>query len=108
MKVNKSQALELKTFKTVKDYRLQKGFSQKQLASLLGIKRQQTVSDWECGEYMPSEANLEKMAQIFEVSVEDLRKNLEVNFSLKQLKGALKQLESKYQLSQDEILALMP
>ena len=106
MVLNKCQVKFKKKFTSVKEYRKEKGLSQKDLSALLGIRRQ-TISDWERGEFMPNQDNLKKLAQIFEVDIKELKKNLEVNLSLKQLREALKRLEQEYELTQEDVLALM-
>lgn len=55
----------------IKELRKQKGYSQETLAEALNVVRQ-TVSKWEKGYSVPDAVMLEKMAEIFEVSVGDL------------------------------------
>lgn len=51
--------------------RVQKGLTQKELASMLGIV-QGTLSGWETGKYEIDNANLIKLSEIFNVSVDYL------------------------------------
>lgn len=55
----------------IKRCRKQKGYSQETLAQSLNVVRQ-TVSKWEKGYSVPDAVMLEKMAEVFEVSVGDL------------------------------------
>ena len=55
----------------IKAYRKQKGYTQDTLAQELNVVRQ-TVSKWEKGYSVPDAVMLERMAELFEVSVGDL------------------------------------
>ena len=55
----------------IKAYRKQKGFTQETLAQELNVVRQ-TVSKWEKGYSVPDAVMLERMAELFEISVGDL------------------------------------
>lgn len=55
----------------IKTYRKQKGYTQETLAQELNVVRQ-TVSKWEKGYSVPDAVMLERMAELFEVSVGDL------------------------------------
>ncbi len=55
----------------IKAYRKQKGYTQDTLAQELNVVRQ-TVSKWEKGYSVPDAMMLERMAELFEVSVGDL------------------------------------
>lgn len=53
----------------LKELRLQHGLTQKELVELLGVKRN-TYSDWENGKCKPNYEKLEKLADLFEVSLD--------------------------------------
>lgn len=55
----------------IKEMRIKRGLTQKQLAELLGVK-QQNVSDWERGERSPSVKNLKKLSEILNCQIDDL------------------------------------
>lgn len=55
----------------IKNLRKQKGYTQETLAQKLNIVRQ-TVSKWEKGYSVPDAVMLEKLAELFEVSVGEL------------------------------------
>jgi putative molybdopterin biosynthesis protein len=55
----------------VKSYRLEKGWSQDQLADQIGLKRQ-AIYDIESGRYLPNTAVALKLAKVFQCRVEDL------------------------------------
>lgn len=55
----------------IRELRKQKGYSQEMLAEKLNVVRQ-TVSKWEKGYSVPDAEMLERMAELFEVSVGDL------------------------------------
>lgn len=55
----------------VKDYRMERGWSQDQLADKVGLKRQ-AIYDIESGRYLPNTTVALKMAKIFQCRVEDL------------------------------------
>ncbi len=55
----------------IKELRKQKGYSQEVLAQQLNVVRQ-TISKWEKGYSVPDAVMLEKIAELFEVSVGDL------------------------------------
>jgi len=55
----------------IKNLRKQKGYTQETLAQELNIVRQ-TVSKWEKGYSVPDAVMLEKLAELFEVSVGEL------------------------------------
>lgn len=55
----------------IKSLRKQKGYSQEMVAEKLNIVRQ-TVSKWEKGYSVPDAEMLERIAELFEVSVGDL------------------------------------
>lgn len=53
----------------LKELRLQHGLTQKELVELLGAKRN-TYSDWENGKCKPNYEKLEKLADLFDVSLD--------------------------------------
>lgn len=75
LEISKESYLKLKEEKKnlfsvrLKELRLQHGFSQQELAEILGIKRN-TYSDWENGKCKPNYEKLEKIADFFGVSLD--------------------------------------
>jgi len=71
-------------------YRRQKGFTQKEVARILGFKKSSIISKWENGVSLPSTTSLFKLACLYGRQVEalffDLYKKIkeEVIFSLKE------------------------
>lgn len=57
--------------KKIVAYRKKKGFSQEKLAESLEVSRQ-AVTKWEKGQSKPSSGNLFKLAELFEISTEEL------------------------------------
>lgn len=57
--------------KKLKETRLQKGFTQKEIADLLNVT-QSSYSNWESGKAKPLRKNIKKIAKILEVSPEYL------------------------------------
>lgn len=55
----------------IKEYRKKKGMNQTELGKKLGVK-QNTVAGYEKGEWEVSYDNLFKLAEIFEISIDDL------------------------------------
>lgn len=55
----------------IKDYRIKKGYSQQQLAELLGTT-QAAVAMWESGARFPRTDKLPKLAEVLNCSVADL------------------------------------
>ena len=53
----------------LKELRLQHGFSQEELSEQIGIK-QSSYSDWENGKFKPNYEKLEKIADLFDVSLD--------------------------------------
>jgi putative transcriptional regulator len=78
-------------YDNIKRERKKAGLTQEELATELHVVRQ-TISKWEKGLSVPDSINLEKMSEVFEVSVENLLDSTEdVNAKLDQ-KEILKQL----------------
>ncbi len=63
---------------TLKDYRIKCNMTQEFVAEALGVSRQ-AVSKWENGTSDPSTANLLALAKLYEVSAEELLKNVTIN-----------------------------
>jgi len=55
----------------IKQLRLEKGWTQEVLAKLLGVSRL-AVARWETGERRPRRKYIDRLAELFEVSVEEL------------------------------------
>jgi len=62
---------------TIKDYRMRCQMTQEFVAESLGVSRQ-AVSKWETGVSDPSTSNLFALANLFDIEVEDLLKNMNV------------------------------
>ena len=62
-----------------------KGYSQKQLADLMGVGRS-TISEWEHGKYLPSQENIEKLGEILEIDPSVLDTLLKAKYHARQLK----------------------
>lgn len=60
-------------YNKLKDYRLKKNINQQELGLIVNVSRQ-TISSIERGDYSPSVSLALKLAQYFEVSVEDIFK----------------------------------
>ena len=58
-------------YNRLKEYRAKIGVNQQQMGKMAGVSRQ-TISQIERGDYSPSVTLALKLAQIFEVSVEDI------------------------------------
>ncbi|MGN0650063.1 MAG: helix-turn-helix domain-containing protein [Oscillospiraceae bacterium] len=63
-------------FNNLKMYRKQNKFTQEQVAERLGVSRQ-AVAKWERGESLPDIENCIAMADMYEVSVDSLVRNLQ-------------------------------
>lgn len=68
----------------IKNKRIIKGKSQKELANHLGIRRQ-SISRWENNETLPSLEHLYELSEFLEVSMGDMLTNLQ--YSLVKKKG---------------------
>jgi len=58
----------------LKEFRIKAGYTQKQVASLLGMQCEDRLSHWERGQAMPSVSNLLKLCRIYGVKVEEVYK----------------------------------
>lgn len=56
----------------IKELRKSNGLSQYKLAKLIGISHQQQISWWECGKTNPQIFNLICLADVFNVSLDEL------------------------------------
>ena len=63
--------MENKFADNLKFYRQNKGYSQNAIANLVGVT-QQCVSEWENGKIEPTLTFLIKLADIFEISLDEL------------------------------------
>lgn len=57
--------------KTIRQFREEHGWTQVQLANLLGVSPA-TVYTWERGKFDPRASQLKKLAQTFKVSMDDI------------------------------------
>ena len=55
----------------IKEMRIKRGLTQKQLAELLGVK-QSNISRWEAGTFQPNATTLKKMADALNCRIDDL------------------------------------
>lgn len=62
-------------YNNLKLYRKKSGFTQEQIAEKLGVSRQ-AVAKWERGETLPDIENVIALADLYEVSVDGLVRNL--------------------------------
>jgi transcriptional regulator with XRE-family HTH domain len=57
--------------KTIRQLRQERGWTQLELAYKLGVTPL-TIQNWERGKYEPSASKLRKVAEVFEVSMDDI------------------------------------
>lgn len=62
-------------FNNLKLFRKQNGFTQEQVAERLGVSRQ-AVAKWERGESLPDIENVIALADMYEISVDSLVRNM--------------------------------
>ena len=98
MKEAKCQVFLKTNFKKVKEYRKQAGFSQCELASIIGV-RQATISNWENGVNFPTPDNIKKMAEAFKVDPSQFERDIRVWYAVRELQ--------KLKISKEDILCLM-
>ena len=67
----KRKALSMEIAQRLADMRREKGFSQEELANRLGLSRQ-AISKWERGESAPDMANLIALADLYNVTLDEL------------------------------------
>ena len=56
----------------LKELRLKCGYTQKQVAEILGLKCEDRISHWEKGQAMPSIENLFKLSKLLNVKIENI------------------------------------
>jgi transcriptional regulator with XRE-family HTH domain len=56
----------------LKEYRIRKGLTQKQVASFLGLKDRAWISRWESGYVLPSLLNAARLSLLYETPLESL------------------------------------
>lgn len=78
----------------IKEYRKKKGMNQTELGKKLGVK-QNTVAGYEKGEWEVSYDNLFKLAEIFEISIDDLFPSTTTNENNNELEKALRVANDK-------------
>lgn len=62
----------MKSFgENIKKFRLLRNLSQKKLGELLGFSAR-TISDWECGNTEPNIPTIKKLANVLQISIEEL------------------------------------
>ena len=64
--------IDVESFNKIKRARTAKGLTQKTLAELSGVPYR-TIQDWEAGRRNPKDSSLQKIAEVLEVKVEDLK-----------------------------------
>lgn len=79
----------------LKKFRLEKGFTQEQVAEKLSVNTQ-TVSRWECGTTLPDVLILPVLARLYEVTVDDFYKKSTVAYG-----NFARRLASVYEKSRD-------
>lgn len=55
----------------IRKNRILRGYSQKKLGELLGFSAR-TISDWECGNTEPNILTIKKIANVLQVSIDEL------------------------------------
>ncbi len=81
--------------KNLKKYRQQKNFTQEQVAEMLGVSPH-TVSRWECGTTLPDVLRLPEIANLYEVTIDDLYKKNSVGYD-----NFAQRLATVYEASRD-------
>jgi DNA-binding XRE family transcriptional regulator len=56
----------------LKEHRIRCGYTQKEVAELLGMQCEDRLSHWEKGQALPSVGNLFKLAQLYKVQIEEI------------------------------------
>lgn len=62
-------------FNNIKFFRKKKGYTQEQIAERIGVSRQ-AVAKWERGDALPDIENIVALADLFEVTVDSLVRNV--------------------------------
>ena len=70
----------MKLGERIKEQRIKKGFSQEKIAELVGTSRQ-AVTKWETGQSIPCMENLMTLAEIFDISLDELSSGISYNAS---------------------------
>lgn len=70
---------------TLRDHRITRGLSQQDVAQLLGLKDNTLISRWEKGETFPNIINIIKLCELYQVSFQDIFRELIVTVRHKQL-----------------------
>lgn len=83
------------------ELRVQKGLSQKELGAILGVSNK-AVSKWETGTAIPKTETLIKLAEVFEISTEELLNSVCKDENIKD-RGAIKTPVSIYKKSPKEV-----
>ncbi len=66
------KSLGLPAINNLKAIRISAGYTQKQVAALLGLKCEDRLSHWERGSAMPSTVNLLKLLKIYGINIQDV------------------------------------
>ncbi len=72
--------------KTILSLRKKSGYSQEILAEMIGVSRQ-TLSKWELGESLPDIVSSNRLAEIFDISLDELVNGEEPSFVSKPTEG---------------------
>lgn len=56
----------------LKELRKERGYTQKQVAEMLGLKCEDRISHWEKGQGMPSAKNLMRLAKIYKANTSEI------------------------------------
>lgn len=67
----------MKLSERIKQLRKEKGMSQQDLANVFGYKSFTTIQKWEDGSAMPPSKNIASLAEVFNISIEDLLEDRE-------------------------------
>ncbi|MBQ8187372.1 MAG: helix-turn-helix transcriptional regulator [Clostridia bacterium] len=85
----------MKLSETIKQLRREREITQEDLAEMLGVSAQ-AVSHWECGRTMPDVTQLPVLANVFEVTTDELL-GVDVASKAKRIEGILQEYERKYE-----------
>ena len=72
---NEKKEVKVSLGETIKQYRVERKMAQEFVAERIGVSRQ-AVSKWESGSSDPSTSNLIAWAKLFDVTLEELLKNV--------------------------------
>lgn len=94
--------------KRISNFRKDKNITQMELADKLGISFQ-AVSNWERGETMPDISKLPELAQIFDVSIDDILGNKNESIILKNvIEGKTEEYFKENNIPKEEIANIAP